>query len=593
MWLAPSWPRPTSLRARIALAFVVLILTSATCTIVIGNAIFARKANELARARLQADLNVAEALMLTRQALLRALVGPLATQIDVEDRRLGERLCALSPGGRSFDFAALLDAPQRQATLVRPQRCAAVALSGASAGALLGSDLGAFAATAADGEPARSGLVVLQAAELRAVAGATDGSRPGLCSVAARRLRSGQVLLLGSLVSGRLESLAESVGLGPGDVDLPRDVSIDLGGERTAATHQAYLPLRDFRGAAVGRLGIARGEDVYGEIWRRTALLFSTIIAGGMTFGFLMAWFFSVTLTRPLQELADGMARVANGDLDLKIRADSGDELGQLSQAFNVMVRGVKERDLRLREATSEKLSQVEKQVSVGRLAAGVAHEINNPMTAILSLSMLLRRGLAPDDPRREDLDVVITETTRCREIVRRLLDFAQERPPEKRIVDVSEVVRETLALTARYEALAQVRVEVRLAQAPLFVDADAKQLQQVFTNLILNAAEAMRPGGTITVTSDEDSSGGFAVVKVEDTGKGIPRECLPRVFEPFFTTKGSGKGTGLGLSVSLGIVRKHDGAIDIESEEDRGTTVTITIPRVEPQPASRAGGAS
>jgi len=290
-------------------------------------------------------------------------------------------------------------------------------------------------------------------------------------------------------------------------------------------------------------------------------------------------------------ELAAGMARVADGELDLEVRVDSADELGQLSQAFNVMVRGVKERDRRLREATSEKLSQVEKQVSVGRLAAGVAHEINNPMTAILSLSMMLRRSLPADDPRRKDLDIVVTETQRCRDIVRHLLDFAQERPPEKQVVDVNEVMRETLSLTARYDALQQARVEVRLAEGPLQVDADPKQLQQVFTNLILNAAEALPAGGTITIRSGEDSGGGSVQVEVADDGRGIPRECLARVFEPFFTTKGRGQGTGLGLSVSLGIVQKHGGAIDIESEPDRGTTVRVALPKAR-EPRVVPGGA-
>jgi two-component system NtrC family sensor kinase len=483
---------------------------------------------------------------------------------------------------------------------------------------------------AAAEQRAQSGLIVLRTQELPGLTGSAPPARASLCSVAAHPLRSGRVLVLGSLMNGHLDPLARTLGLRAGEANLRHRASIYLGDERVATTLDprtlgtraapevvgtvlrkgelftgpadvagvrmdlAYLPLRDFRGKIVGMLEIGTSEDVYGEIWRKTALLFTTIIAGGMTFGFLMAWFFSVTLTRPLKELADGMAHVADGDLDLKVHVDSADdELGQLSQAFNVMVRGVKERDLRLREATSEKLSQVEKQVSVGRLAAGVAHEINNPMTAILSLSIMLRKTLPPDDPRREDLEIVITETTRCRDIVRHLLDFAQERPPEKRIVDVNQVMRETLALTARYDALAQVHVDVHLADISLLVNADPKQIQQVFTNVILNAAEATRPESTISITTDDDSSGGFVVVRVADTGKGIPKECLARVFEPFFTTKGTGKGTGLGLSVSLGIVQKHDGAIEIESEPEKGTRVTITIPRVQPQTAPGAGGAS
>jgi two-component system NtrC family sensor kinase len=308
--------------------------------------------------------------------------------------------------------------------------------------------------------------------------------------------------------------------------------------------------------------------------------LFSAIIGAGMLFGLVMSWLFSRALIRPVAELAEGMNRVAQGDLNLKVRIHSGDELGRLARAFNLMVKEVKERDMRLREMTDERLSQMEKQISVGRLAAGVAHEINNPLTAVLSLSSLMRKHFPEDDPHREDLDVIVTETTRCREIVRSLLDFARERPTQMQTVDINTVVRDTLALTHNYEALARIHTEVRFAPTPLLVDADAKQLQQVFTNVIINAAEATRPGRTVVIATDEDSSGGFVVVQVRDTGKGIPAEHLQRIFEPFFTTKGQGKGTGLGLSVSLGIVRKHNGSIDIDSEEGKGTTVTVTLPR-------------
>jgi two-component system NtrC family sensor kinase len=332
-------------------------------------------------------------------------------------------------------------------------------------------------------------------------------------------------------------------------------------------------------------------QEVYEQARGQATTLFTSLIAAGMIFGLIMSYLFAARLVRPVRELAEGMNRVAQGDLNYKVRIQSGDELGRLARAFNQMVKEVLARDMRLREMTDEKLSQMEKQVSVGRLAAGVAHEINNPLTAVLSLSMLMRKNLPANDPRAEDLDIIVTETTRCRDIVRSLLDFARERPTEKHVVDLNQVVRDTLALTAKYEALSQVTVEVALLGQPLLVNADAKQIMQVFANLMLNAAEATRAGGTIRVTSDEDSSGGFAVVAIRDTGKGIPQKYLNRVFEPFFTTKGTGKGTGLGLSVSLGIVQKHDGAIEIESEEGQGTAVTVILPREPTEPGAERHG--
>jgi two-component system, NtrC family, sensor kinase len=275
------------------------------------------------------------------------------------------------------------------------------------------------------------------------------------------------------------------------------------------------------------------------------------------------------------------MSRVAEGDLNYKVRLNSRDELGRLADAFNKMVKAVKQRDHRLREMTEHRLSAVEKQISIGRLAAGVAHEINNPLTAVLSLSRLMIKHMPPDDPRYEDLDIIVTETTRCREIVRNLLDFARESPVDRKVVDINEIVNNTLSLTTKYDAMERARIDLDLSPSPLYVNADAKMIQQVFTNILLNAAEAMERQGTIRIVTDEDSSGSYVQVQVRDTGKGIPRENMQHIFQPFFTTWAGGKGTGLGLSVSLGIIRRHEGSIEVESLEGEGTTVTVLLPRV------------
>jgi two-component system NtrC family sensor kinase len=250
------------------------------------------------------------------------------------------------------------------------------------------------------------------------------------------------------------------------------------------------------------------------------------------------------------------------------------------------MVRAVKERDHKLREMTADRLTQAEKQISIGRLAAGVAHEINNPLTAILSLSSLWLRRMSADDPGREDVQIIVNETSRCREIVRSLLDFARERPIEKSIVDVNPIVRESVLLASKCVQVADVRIEQGISESPLMVNADRKLLQQVFLNVLLNAGEATGPAGVVRVETDEDSSGGFVQIRIIDNGRGIPKEQLNRIFEPFFTTKGIGRGTGLGLSVSLGIIQKHDGTIEIQSREGRGTTVTVLLPRVEEIPS-------
>jgi two-component system NtrC family sensor kinase len=299
-----------------------------------------------------------------------------------------------------------------------------------------------------------------------------------------------------------------------------------------------------------------------------------------MLFGFFVSYLFTGLLIRPVSELAKGMQRVAEGDFDYKIRVDSGDELGRLSKAFNRMVTNIRERDVRLREMTNEQLSQVDKQVSIGRLAAGVAHEINNPLTSVLSLSMMMLKETKDDDARRDDLEVIVEETTRCRTIVRSLLDFAREVPSEKKRTDINQVIRDTLILVKRYESTDGIDIALKLSPEPLFIDGDSEQLRQVFANVLINAAEASNNEGRIVVTTDEDSSGGFVIARIRDHGIGVPKEHMGSVFQPFFTTKGAKKGTGLGLSVSHGIIAKHKGTIELESEEGKGTIVTILLPR-------------
>jgi two-component system NtrC family sensor kinase len=344
--------------------------------------------------------------------------------------------------------------------------------------------------------------------------------------------------------------------------------------------YTAYSPISDFSGRRLGILGIGIEEKVYAEVKSQTLTLFSSLIAGGMIFGFIMSFWFAAWLVRPVRQLAEAIDKVAQGDLSYKVSISSADELGRLARSFNMMVRAVKERDLKLREITEERLSMVEKQVSIGRLAAGVAHEINNPLTSILSLSSLMLKHTPNEDEKKEDLKIIVAETTRCRDIVRSLLDFARERPMKKQPVEINQIVKDTLALTTKYESMDRASVHAELSEKTLLVNADPKQLQQVFTNIIINAAEALDKDGTITISTDEDTTGGFVILKVKDSGKGIPKEHIKRIFEPFFTTKGTGKGTGLGLSVSFGIIQKHEGAIEIESEEGKGTTVIITLPR-------------
>ena len=226
----------------------------------------------------------------------------------------------------------------------------------------------------------------------------------------------------------------------------------------------------------------------------------------------------------------------------------------------------------------SEQLrAEAEKLAAIGRLAAGVAHEINNPLTGVLTFAHLLREKENMVEQDKQDLDLIISETTRVGEIVGGLLDFARESPSVKEPLEVNEVIRRTVRLLGNQEAFQQVAIEEHLQKDLPRVSGDMNQLQQVLLNLSLNACEAMPGGGTLTIsTSAQD---GKVLLRVADTGCGIKRQHLNQIFEPFFSTKAVGKGTGLGLSVSYGIVQQHGGALKVESEEGKGTAFTIILP--------------
>jgi len=225
----------------------------------------------------------------------------------------------------------------------------------------------------------------------------------------------------------------------------------------------------------------------------------------------------------------------------------------------------------------SERMRSVtEKLAAVGRLAAGVAHEINNPLTGVLTFAHLLRNKKDMDEQDREDLDLIVRETTRAAHIVRALLDFARERPPEKKLLDVNAVLRQTLQLLGNRDAFQHVTTVEDFEDnlAPVF--GDEHQLEQVFLNLCLNACEAMPNGGTLALSTRTE--GEMVCVEVTDTGCGIKKEHLDQIFEPFFTTKPVGKGTGLGLSVSYGIIQEHGGRIEVSSDVGRGTTFGVYL---------------
>ncbi len=335
------------------------------------------------------------------------------------------------------------------------------------------------------------------------------------------------------------------------------------------------------------------------EFDKEKAQLYNRMILSGVISVVVLSVLSSLLLTRfvnrPIDKLLAATKTAALGNLDQTVNIKSHDELGELSNSFNNMITELKRsRDAieewtqtleqRVQERTQE-LQQVQDQLiragkmaALGELAAGVAHEINNPLTGVLTFSSLMLKKTDENHPWKRDLENIVQQTTRCRNIVRGLLDFARQRKPDKKEWDIHALIERTLTLVenqARFQNIKIVK-EFKPDMPLLFVDGD--QIQQVFMNIVINAADAMgNDGGTLAIKTDVNN--GVAEISFMDTGCGMPKEHLSKLFTPFFTTKETGKGTGLGLAISYGIIQSHGGEIEADSEPGKGSTFRIKLP--------------
>jgi two-component system NtrC family sensor kinase len=306
---------------------------------------------------------------------------------------------------------------------------------------------------------------------------------------------------------------------------------------------------------------------------------------------------------RPIRVLRRGTECLARGELGYQIEVASRDEIGELASSFNSMSqelgeareeitawtktleKRVEQKSHELQRA-QEQMLQVEKMASIGKLAAVVAHEINNPLAGILTYTKLLQKWVARgdwDEARRAEvrssLELVESESRRCGEIVRNLLVFSRSAPMNLEWTDLNAVVDRCVRLVQHQLALANIELELQLAENLPVVHCDAAQMEQVLLALVMNALDAMPRGGRLRLTRRLSADGTMVELEVQDDGVGIPPDVLPNLFEPFFTTKERGHGVGLGLAISRGIVERHGGKISVASEPGRGTTFTIRLP--------------
>lgn len=283
-------------------------------------------------------------------------------------------------------------------------------------------------------------------------------------------------------------------------------------------------------------------------------------------------------VSRPVRRLTEAAVEVTNGRYGTQVEGlRSNDEIGVLAEAFNAMSLRVAT-DIEQLGTINEGLVRTEKLATAGVLAAGVAHEVNNPLASISSLVQILRaRAASAED--RESLETILGEISRISAILRDLTEFARAPEPRRAPAEINPIVEACLRLVAVDRRFKRLRLEAALAPELPSLLIDADQIQQVMLNLILNAGDATPEGGRIRVASRLEPSVGAVDVEVSDTGDGIPSEIRRRVFDPFFTTKPPGRGTGLGLSVCYGIVSAHGGEIEIESAPGVGTTVRVRLP--------------
>jgi two-component system, NtrC family, sensor kinase len=307
-------------------------------------------------------------------------------------------------------------------------------------------------------------------------------------------------------------------------------------------------------------------------------------------------------VNRPVRELLEHTKMLARGELDGSVPSFANDELGELALSFNDMTSSLRKARTELegwgktleqmvQERTHEltqiqaQLIRSEKLASLGEVVAGIAHEINNPLTGILVFSSLIHSNPRLDETLKNDIETVIRETKRCATIVKGLLEFARCSTPQKGLASVNEVSDTALSLIEHQILFQDITVLREYADDLPQLMLDPNQIEQVFINIFINAAHAMQGEGTLKVRSWLNQEQGFVFFTITDNGCGIPEAHLSKIFDPFFSTK-ENKGTGLGLSVSYGIMQEHGGGIEVQSEVGVGTTFTLKLPLQEQEPA-------
>jgi len=369
-----------------------------------------------------------------------------------------------------------------------------------------------------------------------------------------------------------------------------------------AACH-AHPAEQQILGVLDTNLSLAKADQQLAESTRELIIYTACALLLIVLMSWLVVW---RVIGKPVTALQKGTEKLASGDLGYQIDVHSHDELGELASSFNGMSREleaehnenvawtrtleqrVEQKTAELKRAHEHAL-HTEKMASIGKMAAVLAHEINNPLSGILTYAKLLRKWVEQADGtenrRREiceSLDLIASESRRCGDLVKNLLTFSRTTPMNLQKANLNQVIDRSLRLVQHQFDLAGIQVQQQLDPDLPAVQCDAAQIEQVLLALIMNAMDAMPQGGNLWLTSFYNGEENAVRIIVRDDGAGIPADILPRIFEPFLTTKETGRGVGLGLAISQSILERHHGKIEVQSEVGRGTTFTVSLPSDE-----------
>ena len=357
-----------------------------------------------------------------------------------------------------------------------------------------------------------------------------------------------------------------------------------------------YAPLV-IRQNDAGILGVALPSNFIVTTMATSRTTFSLIFSAGTILTIIIGYLLAQSIAKPILRLRSVSQAVAAGDLNQDTGLRGADEIGELAGAFDIMTLRLRDRTAeaaRLYDETLERnkelaeingrlqtaqaqLIQSEKLASVGQLTAGIVHDVKNPLAVIKGLAEELSAEFSVDPSMKDQLSTIRESATKASTIVTDLLKFARQSTPDLERRDLRETIEASLRLTEYLARKGNVEIKIDMPSAPVLIWYDAQQIEQVLINLIGNAIQAMKNGGTVRINLSQAENS--VALSVQDNGVGIPEKNLQRIFDPFFTTKPEGEGTGLGLSVSFGIITRHRGQISVDSKPGLGTTFTILLP--------------